>query len=216
MQAYLVESQTQNRVAATLVSTTWNHLQEARNAWLGEFLKRRDQGLQDDDISVWDCGILSDEKNLPGPTPYGGILLCQGQVQGVVIFESALQPSWRTPGSLVLYIKYLAAAPWNRSNQRGPGRFQYVGRRLMARAIRESLSLGCPGRIGLHSYPSAVDFHQRIGFEKFDAEDSHQGMTYFEMGPSAALKLLSEPGFTGGLGCPKPLIEVDTADGPVK
>jgi GNAT superfamily N-acetyltransferase len=176
-----------------------NHVHEARKAWLDEFLKRQTQGLQDDDLVVWSCGILSEATYLSGPTPYGSVLGCEGEVQGVVIFEIALQPSCRTPGSLALYVNYLAPAPWNRSNQQGRGRFQCVGRRLVAQAIRESLTLGCPGRIGLHSYPSAIEFYKRIGFEQIDSENSRHGMTYFEMGPKAALALLSESALHPGL-----------------
>lgn len=194
MQVYLFDNQTQKPVAATLVPIMWNPLNEARNAWIDEFLKRQDQGLQDDDISVWSRGVLSKATCLSETLPHGSVLDCQGQLHGIVIFETALQPSCRTPGSHVLYVNYLAPAPWNRRNKQGLGRFKCVGRQLVAQAIRESLSAGCPGRIGLHSLPCGIEFYSQIGFDKFDTEDSRPGMTYFEMGPKAALALLADSG----------------------
>lgn len=199
MNVWLLEAQTQNTVEASLLPMTRQHVSQARRVWMNGFQSRQKLFLCDDDFMVWNRGIMSDSASDTGDSPYGYVVICENEVQGVVVFDERLQPSRRRPGTQLLYLRYIATAPWNRRNGPIAPRFRHVGRILIAQAVRESIMLGCPGRIGLHSFPDAEEFYENLRFDKPDSDIPYRGMSYFELRPSAAYMLLSDFGLPSSL-----------------
>lgn len=94
------------------------------------------------------------------------------------------------PGTSLVYIEYLATAPWNR--KAGSARLRGVGRVLIQTTVRISVALGHDGRIGLHSKPAAEAFHrEKLGLLDLGREMAEDGeWVYFEATPEVARRLL--------------------------
>lgn len=99
---------------------------------------------------------------------------------------SRLRPSPRTP---IMYIDYLAVAPWNRSAIQSPRRFRGLGKLLLGAAVSISVEEGMDGRCGLHSLPQSEGFYSQAGMQDFGV-DAESGLSYFEFSPDMARKFL--------------------------
>ena len=85
-------------------------------------------------------------------------------------------------GKPLIYVDFVATAPWNRPKLQAPPRFRGVGQVFILAAIETSREAGFKGRVGLHSLPEAVPFYEgKCGFARLGADSSHQNLTYFEM-----------------------------------
>jgi hypothetical protein len=72
-------------------------------------------------------------------------------VQGVMLLETQWHQSWLPARSHLVYVEYLASAPWNRRPIEDPPYLVGVGRALLLLARQSSVELGYGGRVGLHS-----------------------------------------------------------------
>ncbi|HEY2253844.1 MAG TPA: GNAT family N-acetyltransferase [Planctomycetaceae bacterium] len=194
MTVWLIDTKTAAFVEAALVPIATEHVDQARIAWGNEFQRRQRLFHYDEDFLVWTQGIMSPSSLIAGSVPKGYVIICCDQIQGFIVFDEALQPSRRQPGTNLLYITYLATAPWNRRQGDETGLFRHVGRVLVAEAVRESVQLGCPGRIGLHSYWTASPFYEKLRFDDLGPDACRRGMSYFELRTGVAYELLSEFG----------------------
>ena len=84
--------------------------------------------------------------------------------------------------SQLVYVEYLAAAPWNRRRIEDPPFFAGTGRALMMFARQRSVALGYGGRVGLHSLPEAEGFYQKMMMPDYGADPDKDGLVYFEYG----------------------------------
>ena len=97
-------------------------------------------------------------------------------------------------GQEVVYIEFLATAPWNRQELCNPRRFAGVGTILAEIAIQLSLDYEFGGRIGLHALPRAADFYRNVLHMTElgpDPDPQHQNLIYFEMTSQQASRFLS-------------------------
>ena len=92
----------------------------------------------------------------------------------------------RPAGQELVYIDYVATAPWNRRQIQDPERLRGVGSLLVGTAVEASRMKGLDGRCGLHSLPSAEPFYRKIGMKDFGADASYHGLVYFEFDAAAA------------------------------
>jgi hypothetical protein len=108
-------------------------------------------------------------------------VIAENNVQGVLVLHGEPRPSWLEPQHALVYVRYMATAPWNRRDKNGPGRLRGVGTLLMAWAVRESQNAGCDGRLGLHSLRGSDEFYRRLGLHGLGLDAARRGMTYFEL-----------------------------------
>jgi hypothetical protein len=99
---------------------------------------------------------------------------------------SRIQPTPHTP---VVYVDYLAVAPWNRSQIQSPCRFTGLGKLMLGAAVSLSLEEGMGGRCGLHSLKQSEGFYRRAGMNDLGI-DPNGDLRYFEFSPDAAEKFL--------------------------
>jgi hypothetical protein len=99
---------------------------------------------------------------------------------------SRIQPTPYTP---VVYVDYLAVAPWNRPPIQSPPRFKGFGKLLLGAAVSISVEEGMDGRCGLHSLTQSEGFYSRVGMKDLGV-DAASGLKYFEFSPDAARKFL--------------------------
>ena len=109
-------------------------------------------------------------------------IVCGGELQGLMLASdlkfARLQGQTGKP---LVYIVYLATAPWNRPELKTPPRYRGVGTVFMAAAIQLSMDMDYRGRIGLHSLPAAEPFYLRCGMTPIGRDLTCQKLMYFEM-----------------------------------
>jgi hypothetical protein len=94
-------------------------------------------------------------------------------------------------GKPLVYVHFLAAAPWNLPSIAREPRFSLVGTVLIAVAIQLSLDEEFSGRIGLHSLPQADEWYENAcGMTNLGVDPSAQHLKYFEMTPEQASEFL--------------------------
>ncbi len=110
-------------------------------------------------------------------------LVCGGELQGLMLTNTISSARLSIQfGKPLVYVEFLATAPWNRPELRKPPKFRGCGRIFILAAIQSSLDEGFKGRIGLHSLPKAEGFYRdKCGFTLLGPDSSHQNLTYFEM-----------------------------------
>ena len=85
-------------------------------------------------------------------------------------------------GLPLIYVDYLAAAPWNLPELVHQPRFRRGGFTLLVAAARLSRQMGYNGRIGLHSLPQAEDFYRsRCGMTDLGRDIFYEDLCYLEM-----------------------------------
>lgn len=102
---------------------------------------------------------------------------------------SAFSKIKKSPATNIVYIDYLAVAPWNRSAIQYPPRYRGLGSILLAVAVSVSLNEEMEGRCGLHSLPQAEGFYGRVGMKNTGLVDA-QNLKYFEFEPAEAKTFL--------------------------
>ena len=158
---------TNRAVAATLtLDISASHLRAHAEQWrplLGWF---RPPGGDGD----WNWGaLIAEERALAPDSTWLFAVEAEGFLQGLMIAQNADSYVANLDGQQLLYISYVAIAPWNRSGfRRGaytkrivPKALAGVGEALVVAAIAKSRELGLDGRIGLHSLLPALDFYLR-------------------------------------------------------
>lgn len=122
------------------------------------------RGLQGD--GDWDWQAKMKEVGASGRTGHFFSVEALGELQGLMIASSSMDANLH-PEENLLYVDYLASAPWNRPGfeappgQAAPGALGKVGLALMLRAVFLSQELGMDGRVGLHSLKEAENFYIR-------------------------------------------------------
>lgn len=109
-------------------------------------------------------------------------------VQGVVLIETQWRRSQLIYGgapslenrSRLVYVEYLASAPWNRRALEDPPFFAGIGSALLSFARQRSLDMGYGGRVGLHSLPDAEAFYHRCDMPDYGPDPDKDGLVYFE------------------------------------
>lgn len=186
MQVTLFDRLNQESILAEINAMTDCHVQNLKSSWIPAFRQRYQAQERDEDFSMWNTGngyfdLLIHRKNLSSFA-----LIAENNVQGVLLLQRETQPSYLEPNCSLIYVRYLATAPWNRRDKSGPGQFRGVGTLLMAWALQESQDAGCDGRLGLHSQRGSDEFYRRLGLHNLGLDAAHRGMNYFELRCSRA------------------------------
>ena len=105
-------------------------------------------------------------------------------VQGVMLIETQWHRSQldALAQPRLVYVEYLAAAPWNRRRIEDPPDFVGIGRVLMQFSRQRSAALGYQGRVGLHALPAAAGFYHKLNMPDYGADPEKDGLVYFEYG----------------------------------
>ena len=94
------------------------------------------------------------------------------------------------PRKPLIYVDFLATAPWNRPLLTPRPRFKGVGRTLIMTAVTLSYEEEFSGRIGLHSLPGAEPFYREsMGMYDFGGDPDYHNLRYFEFSQSMAAEL---------------------------
>jgi hypothetical protein len=119
---------------------------------------------------------------------------CNSQVQGLMLVATAGKISRiaSQKGRPLVYVHFLATAPWNSPLVVAQPRFSGIGTVLLASAIQLSVDEEFSGRVGLHSLPQADAWYRKCGMTDLGPDASEkQNLTYFEMTPEQAKAFLN-------------------------
>ncbi|NKZ37372.1 GNAT family N-acetyltransferase [Oleiagrimonas citrea] len=119
-----------------------------------------------------------------------GLVNCD-QVEAAMMLADGHQTRLRTPSEPLVYVDFLATAPWNRNVIQRPARFHGLGTMLLGAAVEVSRLQGMDGRCGLHALPSAEGFYQRAGMQDLGADPTYMNLHYFEMDAAIAHAFLA-------------------------
>lgn len=112
----------------------------------------------------------------------GYALEAEGNTQGLMKIETQRHGSHKEYGKKLVYVEFLASAPWNRKVIQRPPMFRGVGTNLLRYARLRSVELGYGGRVGLHSLPESVQFYENQFMNNFGADYNKDYLFYFEYG----------------------------------
>ncbi len=165
---------TDNQVVnAEIVSLSSKHLDDFTTFW-----KPRLSGTKEED-SHWDWAIkLQLTNELVSYESYA--VEASFITQGLMLIEIDLHRSRINPQKSLVYIDFLATAPWNRKSIEGEPQYKGVGSALYRFAIQRSLDLGYKGRISLHSLPEAEAFYRQQKLQDLGTDPEKQNLRYFE------------------------------------
>jgi hypothetical protein len=110
-------------------------------------------------------------------------VVCQNELQGLMwtndLHFARLDSQFGKP---LVYVEYVATAPWNRTEVQQPRRYEGVGGVFIDAAIQLSLDTGYHGRIGLHSLPKSEEFYEtKCGMTPLRIDLAREKLRYFEM-----------------------------------
>lgn len=182
---YLKKMATGQLVEASLLDEiTDRHLKMWTKTWQPVMQKRgRGRELRDKpEDHHWDWKWKASEwRPLLGFHSFA--ITCEGELQGLMLacdFKSARTQSQF--GKPIVYVEFLATAPWNRPEFQTPPRYRGVGTVMVAAAVELSWELGYRGRIGLHSLSDAEKFYRiTCGMSELGKDAAHQDLMYYEM-----------------------------------
>lgn len=141
-------------------------------------------GAAAEEDATWDWAALlqeADTNESQGVGRYEGYALeCGGELQALMLLETAAHRSRQT-GDPVVYVEYVAVAPWNRRTMQSPPRFVGCGSGIISMAIERSQALGFKGAIALHSLPRAAGFYTNLGMQNLGPDPTENGLHYFEL-----------------------------------
>lgn len=122
----------------------------------------------------------------PGTQRQAYGLLNGDQVEAAMMLAFDHQTRLGTPGEPLVYVDFLATAPWNRATIQRPERFRRLGTMLLGAAVEVSRIHGLEGRCGLHALPPAEGFYRQAGMQDLGADQAYYDLHYFEFDAAVA------------------------------
>src|ERR1017187_2324740 len=118
-------------------------------------------------------------------------ITCEGELQGLMLVSDLKSARIQAQfGKPIVYVEFVATAPWNRPEIQTPQRYRGVGTVMVTAAVELSWDLGYRGRIGLHSLPAAERFYREsCGMTELGKDAAHQNLMYYEMTDNQAERL---------------------------
>ncbi|MCY4642015.1 MAG: hypothetical protein OXC41_04885 [Gammaproteobacteria bacterium] len=91
----------------------------------------------------------------------------------------------------MVYIEFLAAAPWNRKQIVNPPKLLRVGTLMLSVAVSLSHDLDWNGRVGLHSLSPSEGFYKKCYMHDLGIDHHYGNLRYFEFTPQLAENFMS-------------------------
>jgi hypothetical protein len=164
-------------IPGTIVELAPKHIDDFINLWSEKLRKYKTQ----DKLWDWLFKLNFISRNFEFE---GYALEAEGCTQGLMKIETQLHTSRQVYGQKLVYVEFLASAPWNRSFIQSPPKFRGVGTNLLRYARVRSVELGYGGRVALHSLPGSVRFYENQLMSNFgtDEDEDNDNLIYFEYG----------------------------------
>jgi hypothetical protein len=179
----LIQVSTQKSVDAEIVPLSCKHLADVETYWKYRLVSSNEED------SHWEWSKKYHTTITPNYERYA--LEYLKITQGLMILEIDLHYSRIEIGKSLIYVDYLATAPWNRPKLQCPPDYKGVGTSLFTLALSQSFDFEYKGRIGLHSLPDAEPFYRKLGMDDFGYDPSYHNLRYFELSKNVASKIIN-------------------------
>jgi hypothetical protein len=138
----------------------------------------------------WEAKVAESARLLSCPTL---AIECEGETQGLMLLKTDghFAELASEKGKPLVYVTYLATAPWNLAAIVEKPRFAGIGTVMLRAAVQFSLDVEFKGRLGLHSLPQAEGFYECHGLHDLGVDPDKEHLKYYELSPEAAAKFLS-------------------------
>ena len=176
--------QDQQPVNADLLPISDKHLADFETYWRPRLQASNEQDRH------WEWKKKASVLRAPNYELYA--LECDSITQGLMILEIDCHRSRLKEGKSLVYLDFLAVAPWNRPLLQQPPMYKAVGSALLTFAIGRSIDLEYKGRLGLHSLPKATGFYEKLKMINFGPDASKQDLNYLELSEQEALKIVNK------------------------
>lgn len=197
----LMDGGTREPVEATLIQDVSAAEVQAADALWSAFSQEAAQTARAGGVPAWELPEHRHwqwQRKMQTATParrFFGVE-CQGEMQGLMAVR--MDKLGRLPeqaGLPLVYVDYLATAPWNYVPflaliGRAP-RFRRSGEAMMQASVALSREIGRQGRIGLHALPQADSFYARLGMNALGIDEAYESLGYFEMTPEQASRMVN-------------------------
>lgn len=177
-------------VAKLIVDLTIDEIDEAVGLWSPYLFQQLQSGIRRPQHAHWEWDRKARAVHGLFGYRFCGILVGT-EMQALMLredtFARAKHPDQR--GKPIVYIPFLAVAPWNDREIVPTPAYRGCGTILLREAIEHSHSIGNKGRVGLHSLPQAEIFYRdrcKMIDMGLDPDPDHQGLRYFEFTSEAA------------------------------
>lgn len=138
----------------------------------------------------WQWSIIADPTTL-GISRESFCIESDGKVQCAMLVSLTERCRLATQASQhLVYIDYLAVAPWNRPRIATPIQLSGLGTIMLGIAVSLSKDEGWNGRVGLHSLPQSEGFYVRHGMTNLGQDAAKEDLTYFEYTEDSAEQFL--------------------------
>jgi len=120
---------------------------------------------------------------------------CDGAAQALMVVDNSKYVCRHDDhsGSGLIYIEFVAVAPWNRGALVTDPTYGGLGKVLVGTAVSLSIEEEFAGRIGLHSLPQSEGFYTNgCGMTDFGPDAGKEGLNYFEMTETQATVFLGD------------------------
>lgn len=118
-------------------------------------------------------------------------LLNASEVEAAMVLLSG-KLSREVPPRPIVYVDFVAVAPWNRREIQNPQRFRHLGTVMLGAAVARSISQGLDGRCGLHSLPQSEGFYRHHGMTDLGIDAGYGSLRYFEFTDQSARTFIDE------------------------
>src|SRR6266487_3540651 len=119
------------------------------------------------------------------------VLECDKMTQGFMRLE--LTHRSRMNNEHLIYIDYVAVAPWNQTSRVKVPRFKTIGTILFTQAVGTSFDEQFAGRLGLHALPGAVTWYRdRLKMRSFGPDKDYHDLEYFEYDEALANQFMDK------------------------
>lgn len=160
-------------VDATLLPVNRKHLDDFEQFWKG--LLR----VSEEEDAYWDW--VKKERLYASSSSFEKYAIeCEQMTQGLMMIETQGHRSWFDADQRIVYVDFLATAPWNRLSFQSPPNYRTVGSILLKFARYRSQELGYGGRVGLHALSRAKPFYEKVGMIDCGEDAEKENLPYFE------------------------------------
>ena len=160
-------------VDASLLTLTSKHLDDFKTFWKSRLR------ASDEEDSHWDWVQKHQYSSFSSDYEKYAIE-CDQITQGLMMIEVSNYHSRDKPSQKIVYVDFIATAPWNRPSLKNPPDYKGVGSILLEFSRQKSFELGYEGRVGLHALPQAEQFYKKKGMISFGIDTDKEELAYFE------------------------------------
>lgn len=193
--AHLVRPLDDTIVAAKLIiGVTVDEIDEAVGLWSPYLTQQIQAGIGRPQHAHWEWERKARAVNGLLAYTFCGITV-ETEMQALMLredtFARAKHPDQR--GMPIVYVPFLATAPWNDKEIVPTPAYRGCGTILLKESVDYSHTIGYKGRVGLHSLPQAEGFYRdrcKMVDLGVDPDPEHQNLRYFEFTNEAARTFL--------------------------